>query len=130
VLQNTRPHKPELATEPDPLPTEADSEGRGVASPSTLASVRTGKRDKKVKGRTLYLHDDLWERMIVQAHRKDLTISDYAAFMLNKHVPNHRKSTAEASTVAYDPVDDRDYRAVGSGPSVPVADPADDQEAA
>lgn len=112
------------------MPTEADIEGRGAASPSTSAGARTGKRDKRVKGRTLYFHDDLWERLIVQAHRKDLTISDYAAFMLNKHVPNHRKSTAEASIVPPDPADDQENRTIGFGPSVPPSDPADDQEAA
>jgi hypothetical protein len=128
VLQNTRPHKPELATEPDPLATEADPEGRGVASPSTSSgNSKKVKRDKKVKGRTIYLHDDLWERIIVYAHRKDLTISDYVADRLERNVPNHR-AIGSGPSVALS--DDQEHRAIGSGPSVALSDPADDQEAA
>jgi hypothetical protein len=109
------------------LPTEADSEGRGVASPSTSSGNKKGKRDKKIKGRTIYLHDDLWERIIVYAHRKDLTISDYVADRLERNVPNHRASGSGPSVALSD---DQEHRASGSGPSVALSDPADDQEAA
>jgi hypothetical protein len=125
VLEQARRPRPEPAAESDasPAPAEAEAEGRGVTPPSTSPGGRTAKRDKKVKGRTIYLHDDLWERLIVQAHRKDLTISEYVADRLDKVVPNHRK-------VAVDPANVPDHRVPDPGPSIALADPADDQEAA
>jgi hypothetical protein len=41
-------------------------------------------------GRTIYLHDDLFERILVQAHRRDKNISDYVSWLLDRHVPDHR----------------------------------------
>ena len=52
---------------------------------------------KRIKGRTIYLPDDLFERIIVQAHRRNLTISDYVAGILARQVPDHRVVRAEAS---------------------------------
>jgi hypothetical protein len=43
-----------------------------------------------VKGRTVYLHDDLFERVIVQAHRRGKTISEYVSAILERQVPDHR----------------------------------------
>lgn len=45
---------------------------------------------KRIKGRTVYIPDDLFERIIVQAHRRDVTISDYVCLLLERHVPDHR----------------------------------------
>jgi hypothetical protein len=44
----------------------------------------------KVKGRTIYLPDDLFERIMVQAHRRDKTISEYVTMILERQVPDHR----------------------------------------
>ena len=50
---------------------------------------------KRIKGRTIYLHDDLFERIIVQAHRRGRTISEYVAAVLDRQVPDHRVVRAE-----------------------------------
>jgi hypothetical protein len=92
VLERAPQPKPDPATvEPDPAQVEAAPKGRGVTpapKPSRAPAARTAKR---IKGRTVYLPDDLFERIIVQAHRKDLTISDYIANLLDRHVPDHRR---------------------------------------
>jgi hypothetical protein len=56
------------------------------------ADPRAGKR---IKGRTIYLPDDLFERILVQAHRRDRTISEYVAGILERQVPDHRTARAE-----------------------------------
>jgi hypothetical protein len=56
------------------------------------ADVRAAKR---VKGRTIYLHDDLFERVIVQAHRRGKTISEYVSAVLERQVPDHRVVRAD-----------------------------------
>jgi hypothetical protein len=96
VLERSQQPKPEPSAEPNTSPVEAGPRGRGaVASKASRAPVaRTAKR---IKGRTVYLPDDLFERIIVQAHRKDLTISDYIAALLDRHVPDHRRIGAGAS---------------------------------
>lgn len=66
--------------------------------PTRAPAVRTAK---KIKGRTVYLPDDLFERIIVQAHRKDVTISDYIAALLDRHVPDHRRIGAGASSAGH-----------------------------
>jgi hypothetical protein len=44
---------------------------------------------------TIYLPDDLFERILVQAHRRDRTISEYVAGILERQVPDHRIARAE-----------------------------------
>jgi hypothetical protein len=69
-------------------PGEEPARGRGPTSrkPKTV-DTRAAKR---VKARTIYLHDDLFERIIVQAHRRNRTISEYVASILDRQVPDHR----------------------------------------
>jgi hypothetical protein len=78
------------------------AKGRGASradrEPSRKAQP-AGKTAKKAKGRTIYLSDDLFERIIVQAHRRDKTISEYVAMILERQVPDHR-------TIRADPVDE------------------------
>lgn len=50
---------------------------------------------RRIKGRTIYLPDDLFERILVQAHRHDRTISEYVAGILERQVPDHRTARAE-----------------------------------
>jgi hypothetical protein len=44
----------------------------------------------RIWGRTIYLPDDLFERILVQAHRRDRTISEYVTGILERQVPDHR----------------------------------------
>lgn len=99
--QRERPEavEPEPATEP--------AKGRGSTSASKAGRAPAARAAKRIKGRTVYIPDDLWERMIVQAHRRDLTISDYACLLLDRHVPDHRVVRA-SSTPAADQGDDLD----------------------
>jgi hypothetical protein len=65
-----------------------EPKGRGAQPASRPGRALAVKR---IKGRTVYLPDDLFERILVQAHRKDLTISDYVTMLLDRHVPDHRR---------------------------------------
>jgi hypothetical protein len=49
-----------------------------------------------------------WMRLIVQAHRRDLTISDYVAMLLDRHVPDHRVVRSDPSIASVEPGDDQD----------------------
>jgi predicted DNA-binding protein len=51
----------------------------------------------KTKGRTIYLPETLFERIMVQAHRKGRTISEYVTAILERQVPDYRTSRAEPS---------------------------------
>ena len=45
-----------------------------------------GGRDERIGGRS----DDLFERIIVQAHRRDKTISEDVSLIPERQVPDHR----------------------------------------
>ena len=91
----TQPDQPAEADEPEQLDGAPGAEaipvepakGRGVAPKKAKAAEG---RPAKVKGRTIYLHDDLFERIIVQAHRRGRTISEYVSAILERQVPDHR----------------------------------------
>jgi hypothetical protein len=55
---------------------------------------------KKIRGRTIYLDDGLFERILVAAHRRDRTISEFVSALLDRHVPNHLAGRS-------DPVEDQ-----------------------
>jgi hypothetical protein len=91
VLEREKtPPKPVVA-EPEPDEAEpvdaAPAKGRGGSAP---AKPRVAAALKKTKPRTIHLPDDLFERILVQAHRRDKTISEYVAALLDRHVPDHR----------------------------------------
>jgi hypothetical protein len=93
------PHKPVVTDEPvdessDEPPTVPKGRGATTRVDSPSRSARSAKRSK---GRTIYLDDGLFERIIVQAHRKDRTISEYVAALLERHVPDHRTVRASVS---------------------------------
>jgi hypothetical protein len=71
----------------DPEPT-APARGRGV--PPKKAKAAESLAAKGFKGRTVYMPDDLFERVLVQAHRRDKTISEYVVMVLERGVPDHR----------------------------------------
>jgi hypothetical protein len=97
VLERAQPPSPESPVESEASPVEANPKGRGGAQAPKPARPSAARIVKKSKGRTVYLPDDLFERIIVQAHRRDLTISDYIASLLERHVPDHRRIGAGAS---------------------------------
>jgi hypothetical protein len=94
----------ERSTPPEPPVEVDDTEGADVAIGSDVGSPVSTKgrgaaakktkpsegRPAKIKGRTVYLHDDLFERIIVQAHRRGRTISEYVSAILERQVPDHR----------------------------------------
>jgi hypothetical protein len=50
-----------------------------------------------VKGRTVYIPDDLFERILVQSHRRNKTISDYIVGILERQVPDHRATRGDSN---------------------------------
>ena len=90
VLERAPQPKPAPAFEPEAGTGEAAPKGRGAAPAPKPSRAPASRAAKRIKGRTVYLPDDLFERILVQAHRRDLTISDYIAMLLERHVPDHR----------------------------------------
>ena len=87
-----------LADPVDGEPTTA--RGRGAAP--RKAKTADARAAKRIKGRTIYIPDDLFERIIVQAHRRNRTISEYVVSILDRQVPDHRvvRSTDPSADVA------------------------------
>lgn len=69
--------------------------GRGAARSDRAKSATASKAVKKPKGRTIYLPDDLFERVVVQSLRRNMTISEYVARLLERQVPDHRTIRAD-----------------------------------
>jgi hypothetical protein len=99
VLERTTPHNPPESDDPDFSPT-----GETAASPDVEpAKGRGGRKSqppasraaKKITGHTIYMPDDLFERIMVQAHRRKRTISEYVAAILERQVPDHRTVVRE-----------------------------------
>lgn len=67
---------------------QSAGKGRGRRASTGRAPKGRGKGGK-VQGRTIYLPDDLFERIMVQSHRRKQTISDYVTDVLNRNVPDH-----------------------------------------
>lgn len=90
VLEREKTQPKPVAVEPEPEPEEVEAveptptKGRGARPRAASAAKRT------TKPRTIHLPDDLFERILVQAHRRDRTISEYIAGLLDRHVPDHR----------------------------------------
>jgi hypothetical protein len=80
----------------DAVEVEATPQSRGTARKAKPVDART---TKKMKGRTIYLPDDLFERILVQAHRRNRTISEYVTGILERQVPDHRVVRAETAEV-------------------------------
>lgn len=75
-------------TEPAEDAGPAKQRGRGAAKATPKAP--TAKPAKRAKGRTIYLDDALFERVVVQSLRRGKTISEYVAGILERQVPDHR----------------------------------------
>ncbi|MDG3008341.1 hypothetical protein [Paludisphaera mucosa] len=93
-----KPFEPEVEemAEAEPSP----SKGRGgAASAKARAAASSAKR---IKPRTIHLPDDLFERILVQSHRRGRTISEYVAALLDRHVPDHRVVRSSGSSESED----------------------------
>ncbi len=100
VLERT-PHRPTPDPDGQDVPQGDDSAevevgtGRGRGAAAKKARGTDARAAKRIKGRTVYLPDDLFERILVQAHRRNRTISEYVAAILDRQVPDHRTVRAE-----------------------------------
>ena len=103
VLERSTPHNTPpvdqegldvpASADPNDVEPSASSRGRGATPRKTRAiDARAARR---IRGRTIYLPDDLFERILVQAHRRDRTISEYVAGILERQVPDYRTARAE-----------------------------------
>jgi macrodomain Ter protein organizer (MatP/YcbG family) len=77
-------------------PENGQAKGRGAVRKPRKADTRVEKRT----GRTVYIPDDIWERVIVQSHRRRKTCSDYITGILERAVPDHRKIVPDATDAA------------------------------
>lgn len=87
----------ERSTPPETEETEPVEAGDGEASRGRGVAPKKPKAPNKRTGRTIYLDDTLFERIIVQAHRRNRTISEYVAAILERQVPDHRVVRADQS---------------------------------
>jgi hypothetical protein len=77
-------------------PAEQTTEPESVrARGASKRAAGQGARKVATSGHTIYLPDALFERIMVQAHRKKKTISDYVAAILERQVPDYRTSRTE-----------------------------------
>jgi hypothetical protein len=61
---------------------------------------RVSSLAKGVSGHTVYLPDTLFEQVMVKAHRRKLTISEYVTWVLEGELGLRRKAAAESSDTA------------------------------
>jgi hypothetical protein len=101
VLERAPQPKPPVESEESEVATDLPKNRAGGPAPKVARTV-AARAAKRVKGRTVYIPDDLFERIIVQAHRRDETISDYVTRLLDRHVPDHRVIRSGAAVVSND----------------------------
>jgi hypothetical protein len=104
VLERSTPHSTpatidqeglEAPAPADPNDVEPSASSRGRGATPRKARAIDARAAKRIRGRTIYLPDDLFERILVQAHRRDRTISEYVTGILERQVPDHRTARAE-----------------------------------
>jgi hypothetical protein len=94
--QAIEPDEPEPLAQPvEPAEGEAPGPARGRGATPRKPRAADARAAKRITGRTIYLPDDLFERILVQAHRRKKTISEYVASILERQVPDHRVIRAE-----------------------------------
>lgn len=75
----------------EPAETEPAGKGRGESpKKSKAAELAALRAARKREGRTVYIPDELYERIIVQAKRRKKTMSEYVVAILDRQVPDHR----------------------------------------
>ena len=100
VLEKLTPHKSaELIEMESDQPAESYS---GRARGMSKKAEAEGQRARKVatSGHTLYIPDALFERIMVQVHRRKKTISEYVSLILERQVPDYRTTRADAEVTA------------------------------
>jgi len=88
--RSTQPDRPEESEGAEQADAEPSEPARGRGAAPRKAKPPEARAAKRIKGRTVYLPDDLFERIIVQAHRRNRTISEYVTAVLDRQVPDHR----------------------------------------
>lgn len=99
VLERATPHDPVERDEPEVDAREAVDEATEPGASTAKGKGGAGRRPRAVegraarraKGRTIYLPDDLFERILIQSHRRDKTISEYVTMVLERQVPDYRQ---------------------------------------
>jgi hypothetical protein len=75
-------------------PAEGDSQGRGESNGSARRSPKRRPRPSaagdKGKGRKLTLPDGVFERLMLHAIKKGMTVSATAADILDRNLPQHK----------------------------------------
>lgn len=89
------PEGPEAPPPADPGDVEPSPSSRGRGAAPKKSRAIDARAARRIKGRTIYLPDDLFERILVQAHRRDRTISEYVTGILERQVPDYRTTRAE-----------------------------------
>jgi hypothetical protein len=79
-----------MASATEPMATDSPAVSKGKVAAAKRNRSADARAAKRIKGRTIYLPDDLFERIIVQAHRRNRTISEYVTAILDRQVPEHR----------------------------------------
>jgi hypothetical protein len=67
---------------------DPDSPPDGESTVTTKSRGTAAKKSKLGAGRTIHLQDDLFERIMVHAHRRGKNISEYVAWILERQVPD------------------------------------------
>jgi predicted CopG family antitoxin len=69
--------------------TTAVPKGRGAGrAEKKPPAVKPQKKDLG-RARTVHLPDDVYERILVRAKRRKVTISEFMATLIRRHVPDH-----------------------------------------
>ena len=76
---------------------EPDGPPDGESTATTKSRGAATKKSKLGAGRTIHLQDDLFERIIVHAHRRGKNISEYVAWILERQVPDLVPSKSKAA---------------------------------
>jgi hypothetical protein len=78
------------STPPNHLQAEVEPDGPPDGEPTATTKGRgaAAKKSKLGPGRTIHLQDDLFERILVHAHRRGKNISEYVAGILERQVPD------------------------------------------
>jgi hypothetical protein len=95
-----RPTRPDQADEPETSAeaVEPEPKGRGdQPKKSKAAELAALRAARKREGRTVYIPDELYERIIVQAKRRKKTMSEYVVAILDRQVPDHRVVRGKAA---------------------------------
>jgi hypothetical protein len=67
---------------------ESDGPPDGESTATTKGRGAVVRKSKLGPGRTIHLQDDLFERILVHAHRRGKNISEYVAGILERQVPD------------------------------------------